>query len=160
MDKIKLLNLILQSLTADLEVSRKASKVAHEAATHEESKPEDAYDTRGLEASYLADAQAKRASDLESMIQDLRAFRPRNFTDDDEISVGALVQIEVKKMPPQIYFVLPFGAGVQVKFENSTVVVITPNSPMGRELMGKLEGDEGELPSKSERKTYSIKKVS
>ena len=65
LDKAKLVETILKSLEKDLEVLREAEKSTREAATHEESKPENEYDTRGLEASYLAGAQSKRIIETE-----------------------------------------------------------------------------------------------
>ena len=60
MNKRDLLNLFANKIAEDLLVMTKAALAAHEAATHSESKAEDQYDTRGLEASYLAGAQSKR----------------------------------------------------------------------------------------------------
>ncbi len=49
-------------------ILKEAALATYEAATHEESKPENEYDTRGLEASYLAGAQAKRTAEIEELL--------------------------------------------------------------------------------------------
>ena len=56
--KQKLIEAILLELESELSVLADAAKAAHLAATHEESVAEDPHDTRGVEASYLAGAQA------------------------------------------------------------------------------------------------------
>ena len=68
MDKVKLIHEIRKSLEKDLEVLKEAERATREAATHEESKPENEYDTRGLEASYLAGAQSKRITETEELL--------------------------------------------------------------------------------------------
>ena len=65
MDKRKIIEAIRRQLEKDLNVLKEAALIAYEAATNEESKPENEYDTRALEASYIAGAQAKRAGELE-----------------------------------------------------------------------------------------------
>ena len=62
MDKIHLQTLIIDKLQADLRIAKDALRASHEAATHAESKAENKYDTRGLEAAYLADGQRRRVA--------------------------------------------------------------------------------------------------
>ena len=59
-NKSSLVDHIKKQLTEDFEILKAAALATYEDATHEESKPENEYDTRGLEASYLAGAQGKR----------------------------------------------------------------------------------------------------
>lgn len=66
--KKKLIELICAQLEKDLQTAIAAAVATYEAATHEESKPENEYDTRGLEASYLAGAQSKRAGEIEELL--------------------------------------------------------------------------------------------
>ncbi|NBU22139.1 hypothetical protein EBS43_12140, partial [bacterium] len=60
--KSQILASIVQKLNHELQTIELSAQAALEAATHEESKAEDQHDTRGLEASYLARAQASRAA--------------------------------------------------------------------------------------------------
>ena len=54
MDKSRLIKQIVASLSQSLGVLEKAARASHAEATHESSKAESKYDTRGLEAAYLA----------------------------------------------------------------------------------------------------------
>ena len=58
MKKAQLLKQIVASLSESLGVLEKAARASHAEATHESSKAESKYDTRGLEAAYLAGGQA------------------------------------------------------------------------------------------------------
>src|SRR4051812_3963394 len=70
--KARVVALVVERLMAERESLVSAARAAHEAATHAESKPEDQYDTRGLEASYLAAAQARRVEEIDRAIQVFR----------------------------------------------------------------------------------------
>ena len=64
MKKAELVEQIITSLTESLAVLEKAARASHEEATHESSKAESKYDTRGLEAAYLAGGQARQAREI------------------------------------------------------------------------------------------------
>ena len=59
MDKARIIEQIVASLSESLAVLEKAARASHAEATHESSKAESKYDTRGLEAAYLAGGQAR-----------------------------------------------------------------------------------------------------
>src|SRR4030095_10484665 len=61
-DKIALVRQIIAQLDAELEGYARSARTAHAEATHEQSKAENKYDTRGLEASYLAHGQSRLAA--------------------------------------------------------------------------------------------------
>jgi len=61
MNKSDLLTQIIASLQESLEALQNTARASHAEATHESSKPENKYDTRGLEAAYLAGGQARQA---------------------------------------------------------------------------------------------------
>src|SRR3546814_12851462 len=66
MNKTALQQQIIATLEADREVARTVLAATHEAATHDESKDENKYETRGLEAAYLADGQRRRLNEIET----------------------------------------------------------------------------------------------
>ena len=59
MNKRALIKKIVARLTDELEVYFRAAHASRAEATHEQSKAENKYDTRGLEASYLAHGQSR-----------------------------------------------------------------------------------------------------
>ena len=67
-DKKALIGKIIEQLTAELELFAKAARASHAEATHEQSKAESKYDTRGLEASYLARGQSRQLAETEQAI--------------------------------------------------------------------------------------------
>ena len=70
-NKKELIQKLILSLEEELLALKTAAQATYQAATHEESKPENEYDTFALEASYLAGAQAKRAGQIDEIIAKL-----------------------------------------------------------------------------------------
>lgn len=140
MDKQLILQALFSHLERELEVLKEAASSAKEGATHEEAKPENQYDTRGLEQSYLAGAQAARVDSLSSAVAWLREYTPPALSDGDPIQLGAYVVVEDGGRERH-YFLCAAGAGTKLELENKTLWVMTPGSPLGRKLAGKYVGD-------------------
>ena len=103
MNKAILIQHIVEKLTVDISLYLKAASAARAEATHEQSKAENKYDTRGLEASYLA---------------------------------------------------------TEVTVEGQEVMVITPQSPLGRQLIGHRQGDSVKIDLAGRSETHRIHRVS
>ena len=152
--KKKLLAQILEELERERQTLIQAAQVAHEAATHEESKAEDKYDTRGLEASYLAGAQAKRAMDLEKIIFDLSHLEISSSN--TNIRVTALVKLRLNDEKVSKVFLVPHGAGITLEAGKEKIQIVTPSSPLGQELIGRSEGDEFEIVLAKQKQSFEI----
>ena len=153
-DKRALIDALVADLGKSAAVVTKAAHEAHEAATHEESRPENDKDTRGLEAAYLAGAQAERARDLERTAKTLLAIPLRPFGPDSAIASGAVIELD-HAGARLVYFLAPAGGGLRATIGDVEVQVITPQSPLGRELLGKTEGDEIDV-TQQKRRHYEI----
>ncbi len=140
-DKQALLDQIQRRLEEEVSTLRLAVEAAKEAATHEESKPENQYDTRGLEASYLAGAQRERLAEVEGALHRIKSTVLVLFHEDSRVAPTALVEVAGDK-GNLIYFVLAFGAGYPLELNGELITVITPQSPLGKALLGKKIGDE------------------
>ncbi|HMP90790.1 MAG TPA: transcription elongation factor GreAB [Kiritimatiellia bacterium] len=140
MNKIKLIEAIIVELHGKVSMHMSAAKAAHEEATHEENVAEDKYDTRGLEASYLAAGQAKQTVEMAAAVHDYSSLFVKKFTEKDPIDVSALVELKSGK-EKQLYFIGPSAGGLEVEFEGRTVLILTPQSPLGGQMMGRKKGD-------------------
>lgn len=127
----------------------KAAKAAHEAAIHEENIPDNKYDTLSLEASYVAQGQANRAQEIKRALQAYRSLSLQPFDASAEIRLTALVTLEGDDGGLKTVFIGPQEGGLKLRLDGEEVLVITPGSPMGRELIGKSLGDSVEIGSAS-----------
>ena len=139
MKKSELINQIITSLTESLGVLEKAARASHEEATHESSKAESKYDTRGLEAAYLAGGQARQAKEILDSIKLYETLTTRDFTADDPIDLTALVDLHADGAR-SLYFIGPKNGGLEIEHQGKEITVITPQSPLGQDLIGKKAG--------------------
>ena len=140
MKKKNLIETFIAQLENDLLVTKEAVRMAHDAATNEESKPENEYDTRALEASYLASAQANRAADIDRVLAMFRSVQIVNFSPQDPIGPTALIKLKLNNKMNYV-LMMPFGGGMSTVFEGHKVQVITPSSQLGEALLGLKTGD-------------------
>lgn len=138
MPKPELLARILERLRAELDLLTRAALATHAEATHEENKAEDKYDTRGLEASYLAHGQSRAAEEAADAVAQFQALVLRDFAPGEAIALGALVRLQDGSR----YFLGPRAGGTEVEADGKTVMVVTPSSPLGRQLVGRRQGDQ------------------
>ncbi len=155
MNKRALIKKILTQLTAELEVYFRAAHAAHAEATHEQNKAENKYDTRGLEASYLARGQSRQALETKAAIAAFEKLTPRKFGAGEPIELGALVEVE-QRSERTLYFIGPKAGGTEVTQEGREILVITPQSPLGEQLRGKKSGDRLQLDLGGVRDAYRV----
>src|SRR3954451_12499054 len=98
MNKGLLLKQIVAAWNDSLALLEKAARASHAEATHESSKAESKYDTRGLEAAYLAGGQARQAKEIMDSIELYRALPVRDFASEEPIDLTALVELDVDGM--------------------------------------------------------------
>jgi len=140
MNKPALLKKIVLELEKKLALYVSAASAAHAEATDEENKAEDKYDTRGLEASYLAAGQSRQMADTAAALQQFAGLKLRKFSADDPIDLTALVDVETAT-ESTLYFIGPSAGGTEVVHEKRTVLVITPQSPLGQQIVGRKQGE-------------------
>ncbi len=155
MDKKKLIETIQTQLENDLVGLKSAALATYEAATHEESKPENEYDTRGLEASYLAGAQAKRITEIEDILFYLRHVVVKDFGANDPISATALVELEYNGKK-SIFLLLAKGGGVNVSFAGHNVQIVTPVTPLGEALLDQKKDGSAVVENGDQVREYDI----
>jgi transcription elongation GreA/GreB family factor len=142
MDKQALFQELLDHLSARIERLQRNAKEAHTEATHEQNKAENKYDTRGLEASYLAEGQTLQAVELEQNFAQLQALPLRSFDPAEGADIGALVQL-TDASEKTWHLIAPCAGGTELK--THPVLVLTPESPLGKRLLGKRPGDKVSL---------------
>jgi transcription elongation GreA/GreB family factor len=144
-----------QQIEDELTTIERSAQNAREAATHAESKAENKYDTRGLEASYLAGAQKERAAELRGALLLTRALELKVFAPSDKIAPTALVELEHEGQKSLCFLVI-WGAGYQLESEGCLVTTITPQSPLGKALLGKHSGDVVTIKTSLGKKDYEV----
>ena len=145
---------IVAALDSELEALVKATGLALDEATNSENK----YDTRGLEASYLAGAQSERLLVLKQRVSFYGVFQAPDFMEDDPIRLGALVCLENDDGARWI-FMGPEGGGLTLDVDGHRVVALSPSAPLGGALVGRCVGDEIKVRSPKGMRFWEIVEV-
>ncbi len=140
MNKTQILKQIAASLTESLNVMESAARASHEEATHESSKADNKYDTRGLEAAYLAGGQARQAKEILDSIKLYQSLVARDFAPGQPIDLTALVELDCDGTR-STYFIGPKNGGLEIIYRCKEITIITPQSPLGQNLTGRKAGE-------------------
>lgn len=144
---------LLRRLQGELDQLEKAHRSAIEAATHDEAKPENSKDTRALEQSYLARGQALRVEDLRRAVLDVAAMPVRPH---EAVGIGALVTAD-EDGEARVLYVAAHGGGSAL--DGGRVQVVTPTSPLGRALVGRVAGDVCEVAAGGRTRVLELVEV-
>src|SRR5688500_7983704 len=99
--KTDVVEALRQALRAELAQLGRVTDMARDEATSAESRPENPYDTRALEASYLAAGQGERLTALRQLAAwaEVLGAEPR-----DAVEAGALAQVALDEVPQWVLF--------------------------------------------------------
>lgn len=158
MNKRALVRKIIAQLDAELEGYAKSARSAHADATDPQNKAENKYDTRGLEASYLAQGQSRQAMETAQARQQFEELALREFAAGEPVDLSALVELE-EGGARTLYFIGPSAGGTEIVHEKKTVVVITHQSPLGRQLLGRKAGERLPIAMGGTRRDFRIVSV-
>jgi len=158
MDKIKIIHAFIGAIESELKILKTAAKDTANYATDPENKPENKYDTRGLEASYLAGAQAQRVAEMQDVLLCFRSQNIKNFHDGAVISISALVKV-FSSEKTQFLLIMPMGGGQTIEFHGANIQVVTPTSPLGKALIGQFVGETVTILAGGRKREYEIASI-
>ena len=158
-DKAQIIAQIIKLLESNHQQAVNAALQAYNTATDDENIAENKYDTLGLEASYLAQGQAQRVAQLVSDLEIYTNFTPLAFSTETPISLGALITLIDENKQEKILFLGPTAGGLTFKTGDRDISLITPSSPLAKNLIGKKTGDEVKMNIGHQHHAYEVSAV-
>jgi len=146
MNKSEILDAVLRSLRADFENRLRVSKKTREQGNNSESRAEGKYDTLSIEENYLADGLAKQAESAAQAITLIEKMQLRTFANNAPIDLSALIEIQFAHAT-EWFFLAPVAGGTEVICAGTPVTVVTPESPLGQQLLGSHAGRKIKSPA-------------
>jgi len=143
--KSELLERIRTDLRERFDRLSKAALEAHAAATDPGSKAEGKYDTRSLEASYLAAGQARQVESLAAALRIFETLSLPGFGPYDAIDAGALVEAELAG-ESVFYLLVPAAGGSVIDHDGAEITLLTPASHLYEKLLEMRSGESIESP--------------
>ena len=156
MNKEILRQQIIDKLQADHALLLQAARTAHAAATHEENIPDNKYATLALEASYIAQGQADRANEISAALTLFKQLELKEFSAESTIRLSAVVTLEDESGRTRTLFIAPAAGGQLLTCQGTEIRVITPESPLGKKLLGRCCGDAITMPGDPTRELEII----
>ncbi len=146
MQKAAILETFILQLRTELQSLTRAAQDAFAAATDPDSKAENKYDTRTLEASYVARGQAQRVAELQQAVASFEGLSHAPVQPGSPIALGSIVTLQSADEAMHC-LVAPFAGGTEIVVEGQKIVAITPASSMGRCIWGRRLHEPMTLPS-------------
>lgn len=155
-DKKKIVEALIEKLNTELKELEGAARSARDLATSSESKSEGKYDTRAIEASYLAGAQSKRVEEIKMDIQMLEDLDVSSVS--SKLQLGSLALINCNGQE-RFYFLSSTSGGSMLMIDNHPILVISVFSPIGDAALGLGVGESFEVETPKESRDYEIKNI-
>jgi glucose-6-phosphate isomerase len=156
MNKIQLHQQLMMRLQHLLDNAKTAAKHAHETATDEENISENRYDTLALEAAYLAQGQSKRVSECQADIDVcLNMTIGKSYVG----GIGALMVLVDNNQQAKYLFICPVAGGMKLQWDQYSVLVVTPQSPIGNALLNQHVDDQISITLAKKKQNYEILQI-
>lgn len=156
MNKKKILESLQQSIQDELEKANSAYKTTHNHATNSELKSDGKYDTRAIEASYLAGAQKKRVEELKKELTLLSEIDPSSTH--ENVCIGSIVTLTLNNIEKK-YFISCTTGGSLINFEGEHYLVVSAYSPLCSAMIGLQAGDTFEVEIRDDICEYTITSI-
>ena len=156
MNKIQLHQQLMVHLQQLLDNAKAAAKRAHETATSEENVAENKYDTLALEAAYLAQGQSQRVTQCQTDIDICINLPTGNSTTG---GIGALVVLIDELEQAKYLLICPVAGGIKLQWDQHTVQVVTPQSPIGTALLNQKKDEAITVNIAGKKQHYEIIQV-
>ena len=150
----RVLSALREALRDALEAVGRGAAMARDEATSAESRPENQYDTRALEASYLAAGQGERLAAARALVGWAELLSPKPAT---RIEAGALALLDGPGGERWVLF-SPRG-GPELCVDGVRLTLISVTSPLGSSLAGLSAGDDAEVDSPTGVQSWVVTEV-
>ena len=148
---------LIENFQQELVLVEAAAKSTKDLVTADDLKSEGKYDTRAIEAGYLASAQNKRVEEIKLDIQMLEEIELPEIPS-NTLQLGSLGLISCNNQQ-RYYFLSSTSGGSILMIEGHAILVISVFSPIGNEALGLTAGEIFEVETPKETRTYKVIEV-
>ncbi len=154
--KLKIKNELINRLETELKEIESAAHSSREYANQDDIKSEGKYDTRAIEASYMAQAQEVRVEELKQDLSMIKEIEVEHRS--SHIELGSLTLLEQNGRDVW-YFISSALGGTMLNIDDYLILVISVFSPVGSEALNLEVGDTFEVETPKENRLYRIKNI-
>lgn len=160
MDKQELMTQLERQLRENARLAGRSARDCADEAMNGASGKEKTVDSRvAMEYASLARGQKQRLLKATSALQALEGFAPPKLSSRSRVEVGAIVEIEDDESGEgRTFFLAPVGAGMTLLGPGGDghLSVVTPASPIGKAVMGRVVGEVVDVTVKGDVREWKI----
>jgi transcription elongation GreA/GreB family factor len=144
MERKQIFTQLEEEIKKEVKSFEDARDEAQEEANNHVGAMESRYDTFKEEAQYLVSAHESRIAQLSTDLANLKLFlsKMNSIVYSTTIQFGSIVITEMANKQKNHYFFSPVGGGRKLTIEGTTMMVITPTSPLGKSLHKRKKGEQ------------------
>lgn len=155
MQKPAIVAALISELKDGLHATINAQRDAADYATNDESRAREKYETQSTEASYLARGQAAHAEELALALEYFETHQEQFSQPHTKADLGSLVEVDLNGYREWLFIAKKAG-GHAIPYEGHEVTVITPESPVGGQLLNQVAGIRFSLPNGAPGKLLAV----
>ena len=156
MDKKLLLGKVIASLEADVAKQRESFESMRQASADAPGRMQSRYDSSKTEMGWVAQGLGRALREKEA---DLVSVKSTVLPDSPSAAcLGCVVGMSTMSTDrTEYFFLIPGPAGSVVEHDGRRITTLTPNTPLGRALVGKRVGDVFEISFPKPRSVTIVK---
>jgi len=144
-NKIYLVEHLIAAMRAEISELRRSFEQARETTVTAPCRMQSRFDTKGVEAAWVADGLARALKEKDRQIAELERFRPDNGN--GKVAIGSVVELlHAEGGGREIYFIVPAGGGREIESCRLVIKTVTSTAPLGNAMIGKKDGEEVVIP--------------
>lgn len=136
--KNQIRNIIILKIKDELSKLKEASVNTRKYSQSDDLKSEGKYDTRAVEAKYLAEAQEVRVKQLENELNIIMSFKPLKLK---TVQIGSIVEFQ-----NQLHFIVPISGQGKFTIEGMSVKTVSHKTEIFDVIKDLEKGDDFEHP--------------
>lgn len=161
MDKKEFFKKMVDGLRRTLEQTKKVEKDYQSTANDHKGAMGSRYDTFKQEAQFMVTACQRRIHDASESLAfaEMLLAQISSHESDKRISTGSIVTLATQSGEVEMYVLADSGGGMELMYEGKEVMVITPYSPMGKQLVGHEAGEKVRVQIGNRETNYQVVEV-
>lgn len=154
-DKLHLIEELAQKISDSMQRAEEKRQEAQDESNRHIGRMESRYDTFKEEAQYLADNYAHQIAVLKEGLAEIGKLSGGTVANSGEIQLGSLFTLRTAG-GEKGYLLAPIGGGINL---SGGYTALTPESDMGKTVLGKKKGDSFSLLGRDPSKVFTVAEV-
>lgn len=153
--RLQLIEELAQKICDSMQKAEEKRQEAQDESNRHIGRMESRYDTFKEEAQYLADNYTHQIAVLKKGLAEIGKLSGVETPDSGEVQLGSLFTLRTAD-GEKGYLLVPIGGGINL---SGGYTALTPESDLGKTVLGKKKGDSFSLPGRDPAKVFTVAEI-